>query len=487
MGGSVLTDSNGIVSPDVGDGKLGERGHTNGGSHVVCKDKEGCTGDTEDSVVSETVHDRAHGVLSDSEIQVSACIALVSSREGLSVVSGVLDVVLVRSVEVGRSGDVQGDRLGDSVDHCLTGNAGGDVLGGVELGDGSEDLLLSAPLLAHTSIQSACQLGVCALPCCEGVLPFLILLLLLLSVLAKEVVGLGRDIPLLLGESESLSGLINILHTSLSVSCGLSSDLRDTTADLSLADNHLGLSVLVGLCVVDGCLDGLEVVAVLKGDHVPAESGETVGSLLRHSPVSHLIKSDCVGIIHDNQIVKSLMPCKGSSLREHPLLHAPISAESEDVMVNDLVLRGVEASSSHLGGSSHTDCVGDALTQGAGGGFDTGCVVLRGGEFGVTGGHGVVLAETLQLILGKIVASQVKPRIQEHRTMTGRKNKSVSVQPLRIFGVLLKNVSVENGTDLSSAKGKTKVPRLCGSNGVHGKTTGLVSGTRQSRGVEHGN
>ena len=46
--------------------------------------------------------------------------------------------------------------------------------------------------------------------------------------------------------------------------------LHHAAADLGLGDDHRRLAVVVGLGLLDGLVDGLEVVAVREGDDVPA-------------------------------------------------------------------------------------------------------------------------------------------------------------------------------------------------------------------------
>jgi hypothetical protein len=76
----------------------GKRGDTDGGAHVVNEHKEGGTGRAEEAVEGDTVHERTHGVLTDTEVEVLAGISLV---EALAEVATVLDVVLVGAVKIG--------------------------------------------------------------------------------------------------------------------------------------------------------------------------------------------------------------------------------------------------------------------------------------------------------------------------------------------------------------------------------------------------
>ena len=56
-----------------------------------------------------------------------------------------------------------------------------------------------------------------------------------------------------------------------------------------------------------------------------------------------------------------------SHLVGYTLLDAPVSAEGKDVVVEDLVVGGVEPSGGHLLGGGETGGVSDSLSEGSGG------------------------------------------------------------------------------------------------------------------------
>eukprot|EP00001_Collodictyon_triciliatum_P169713 30064_3 len=137
VSGAVLADTD-IVSEDVGGGKLGKRGDTDRGPHVVNEHKEGGTGRAEETVEGDTVHERSHGVLTDTEVEVLAGISLV---EALAEVAAVLDVVLVGAVEIGRAREELGHEVGDVVDDSGARLTGGNTLARGDLWDLCEHLL----------------------------------------------------------------------------------------------------------------------------------------------------------------------------------------------------------------------------------------------------------------------------------------------------------------------------------------------------------
>merc|ERR1711937_174743 len=100
------------------------------------------------------------------------------------------------------------------------------------------------------------------------------------------------------------------------------------------------------------------------------------------------------------------------------------------------MLLSVELSSSHLLCGSHTDCVGNTLSERTGGGLDTRSSVLGVRELRVTRSHGVVLTEVLKLFNWKIVSSKVEPRVDEHGSVSSREDEAVTVDPGRVLVIV---------------------------------------------------
>ncbi len=69
VGRAVLAEADRVVGPDVGDRELHERGEPDRRAHVVGEHQEGAAVDAGAAVQGDAVHDRAHGVLADAEVQ----------------------------------------------------------------------------------------------------------------------------------------------------------------------------------------------------------------------------------------------------------------------------------------------------------------------------------------------------------------------------------------------------------------------------------
>merc|ERR1719311_1748795 len=86
----------------------------------------------------------------------------------------------------------------------------------------------------------------------------------------EELVRVVGHVPLVGREAEVLAGLIHISDAGLAVRGVRARNFINTAADLGLGDDHRRLAVVVGLGLLDGLVDGLEVVAVGQRDDVPA-------------------------------------------------------------------------------------------------------------------------------------------------------------------------------------------------------------------------
>src|SRR5690606_35294381 len=98
-------------------------------------------------------------------------------------------------------------------------------------------------------------------------------------------------------------------------------------------------------------------------------------------------------------------------------------------MINNLVFVRVvsRCKMSFCNCHPHSHC--QSLSKGTCCGFHT----LSMSKFGVTRSHTAQLAELFQLVHGHFfIPAQVKQAVEEHRAMSGRKNKTVPVEPLRI-------------------------------------------------------
>ena len=97
MRGTVLTDAEGVVRPDVNYVQLHERSQSDGRLHVVRKDEEGAADGQDAAVQRHAVHHAGHRQLADAHLQELP--REVALGEGVRVLEEA--VRLVRVAEVG--------------------------------------------------------------------------------------------------------------------------------------------------------------------------------------------------------------------------------------------------------------------------------------------------------------------------------------------------------------------------------------------------
>jgi len=381
-------------------------------------------------------------------------------------------------VKISRSGDVVGNKLGDLLDDLVTRYTGGfSIL--THLRDSSKHVLSRHGFISYSILKLLGHIGVGLLPGSVSRLPFVVDLTVLLLNTTEEITSSLRHMPLLLRKADGSTGLVNVWDTGLSVSGVGSLSLFHSLSDDGVALNELRLSIVRSLGSGDGLFNNIEVMSI-NFVSLKSVSFITLDDVLRLGVFGHLVKGDFVGVIKDDQVVKLLVGSELSGLSGDSLLEASISSKSEDVVSEDLVLFSVVFGGSHLLRNSETNGVGNSGSKRTGGALNSGGGVLTVGEFRVTRGLGVVLTEVLQFLDGEIESGKVEPGVNEHRSVSSRKDETITVDPLGVLGVVLHLRSVKNGSNFGASKGKTHVSRVGGGNGVHGKTTGFVGGGGKS-------
>mmetsp|Transcript_75490 Transcript_75490/g.119198 ORF Transcript_75490/g.119198 Transcript_75490/m.119198 type:complete len:203 (+) Transcript_75490:724-1332(+) len=194
-------------------------------------------------------------------------------------------------------------------------------------------------------------------------------------------------------------------------------DLFHSLADHSLSDNDSWLTILSRFGLYDGLIDSFEVMAI-DADDIPTQRVKVFGVVNALSEVRHLVQGDIVLIVDHNQVVETVVTGEGSSFERNSLLQATVTAESNHMMIKNLVVLSIVFGSSKFSGSSHSYCIANSSAKRASGRFDARGIVLRGRKFRMTRSHRVVLTETFELLHGKIISCQVQPRVDEHRSMT---------------------------------------------------------------------
>ena len=391
------------------------------------------------------------------------CAALKSSLP----VFEIADVVQRRAVQIGAAADEQRNLRGQRLQHVLAGLARGDLGGRGELGDrGQQRRHVGRPLgcplgeiadLGPRGRQLLGQLGVLRLPGLEDLGPGRVGGGQLLLAGGEERAHLRRDEVRLRRQPQTLARRLGELRPTFAVRLLRPLDLGDPPADERLGDDQLRLAAARPLGAHEGGEERLRLVAVDRLDVEPQRL-EPLGRVLALGLLGHRVQRDGVRVVDDDQVVELLVAREGERLHRDPLLHAAVARQADDVVIEDGVLRGVEAGLRHLGADRHADRVADPLTERAGRRLDA---ARRVRQLRVTGRLRAELPEALDLVERHVgVAAQVQPGVEEHRPVPGRQHEPVAVQPARIGRVVAERVPVEHGADLGTAERQTEVTAL---------------------------
>jgi hypothetical protein len=151
------------------------------------------------------------------------------------------------------------------------------------------------------------------------------------------------------------------------------------------------------------------------------------------------------------------------------------------VVVDKLEAVLVESSSSVSLGNGQTNSVGDTLTEGTSGNLDSGSVV----SLGVTRSTAVNGSESLQVIHAEVVTEQMEESILKHAAVSVRENETVTVQPVRVLGVEVKELVEQNVSNWGHSHGSTRVSRVAVSCRIGRKDTDGVDSLLIDLAVTH--
>ena len=154
----------------------------------------------------------------------------------------------------------------------------------------------------------------------------------------------------------------------------------------------------------------------------------------------HRVERDRVRVVNQDQVIESEMAGERARFRRDAFLQATIAGETDDVLIENHVLRRVESRGGHLRRHGHADGVRHPLAERAGGAFHAG----RFEELRVARRLAVQLAEALDLLHRKVVAAQVQPGVKKHAAVAGREDEVIAADPARLVRVVLEGVAVKH-------------------------------------------
>ncbi len=197
--------------------------------------------------------------------------------------------------------------------------------------------------------------------------------------------------------------------------------------------------------IVNGTLDcggdAVEVEGpVLHTLHLPVIGAETSQHVLAEGKRCGAVKRDVIVVVEADQLSQPQMSCQRGRLGADPLHHVAVAAEHEGPVIHNLVAGLVVAIGQMAFRHRHPHPVPESLSQGSGGDLDTrGQAPLR-----MTRGARSPLAELLQFFERQVVAGQMQKGVEQHRPVTCRQNKAVSVRPRWIGRVMAQKAGPEH-------------------------------------------
>ena len=463
MGGAVLANADGVVGPHEDRRDLHEGRETGRGTHVVGEDEEGSAVATGQTRQGDAVEDATHGVLAHTEVD-GATVgatwillgAAVLGQEGV----GPLHGGVVGAGEVCRSAPQLGKLRTESAQDGSGGLAGAH-LAGLE----GRDLEIVGQLVGKHPLEEVGAVRVGVVPSGE----------LLVPGLAQTLAALGEGGTHLLDHLD-VNGEGGVLETELLLegADALGADLR--TMHLGQAGEHRdrpaddggqtdeGRLVGDGLRVVDGLHEGLDVLLVGGAPvgevdvlDVPAVSLVTSLDVLGEGDGGVALDGDPVVVVEQDEVAQFLGPSQGRRLGSDALLHAAITGNGVDVVVEGAGSgSGVRVEEATLTASCHrhADGVGNASTERAGGGLDE----FRQAVLRVARGQGPPGAQGFQIGQLEAQTGQVELGVLGQRGVSCGHDEAVTAEPVRVGRVDGHNLVVEQVAQRGQGDGGAGVP-----------------------------
>ena len=461
---AVFAHADGVVRVDIKHRQFRQRSDTHRRTRVIGEHQKGRDAGAENSVVSDAVGDRRHAVFADAEADIA------STTVGRIEVRRAVDEVERRAVEIGATTDQQREFVRDRLENVAAGRACATEfdVGGEERGF----LQQVRRARSHRGrVEERRFFRISRTPSLEGLLPLVGSADEASFVIGEISADVVADVEMIRRQTERGAGRLGEFRPTLAVAFGGALDFGDAFADDRLRDDELRFFGLGFFGLVVGLQDRSEIVAV-DGLHVPADRLEALCGVFALRLIRHRVEGDVVGVVDENQVIELLVAGERDRLHRDAFLHAAVAGETHDVIIKNRVLGGVETRGRHLAGHRHADGVTDALAERARGALDAGGLV----EFRMSGRGAVQRAEFLHLLDRQIVAAQMEPTVEKHRTVAGREDETVTIEPTRAVWVVHERVAVKNRADLGRTQGQTEVARRAGVNSVDGEATRLVSG-----------
>ena len=226
-----------------------------------------------------------------------------------------------------------------------------------------------------------------------------------------------------------------------------------------------------------------QVVRVVDVLDVPALRREPLAAVLgRERELGRPVDRDVVVVVEVDELAEAELARDRGRLVRDALHQVAVGADRVDAVVDDLVVGPVVALGEEALGDREADAVGEALAERAGRRLDPGGVV----HLGMAGRERAPLAELLQLLERQVVAREVERGVLEDARVAGGEDEAVAVGPVRIRGVVVHHLRVEQVGDRRERHRRAGMAGVRLLHGVHRQSADGVDRALFDVTVRHG-
>jgi hypothetical protein len=146
------------------------------------------------------------------------------------------------------------------------------------------------------------------------------------------------------------------------------------------------------------------------------------------------------------------------------------------MLIENLVLIGIETRRSHFCRHRNAHCVAHALAEWPGRAFHSGSFA----KLRVARRLGMQLPEPFYFRHGQVVAAHVQPRVKEHAAVPAREDEDIAIDPARLVRAVFQGMAEEYCAHFGATEGKTKMTGLRSLHGVHAQTACFIGRPREN-------
>ena len=195
-------------------------------------------------------------------------------------------------------------------------------------------------------------------------------------------------------------------------------------------ENNQSWEVFIFLGFGNSFRNFLPIVAVFYLDNIPACCKKAEFDVIGCGIGSRPVESRTIFVVKQNQFVEMVMSRKRNGFVGNPLFQTPITTKAIGPVIHDFGAFGIFGFNGFFR-HRHPHGLGNSLSQ-----WPAGSVYSRShSHFRVARSNGAQLTERLQVFHAYRIAEAVKRGIKQGGNVTARKYETITVNPIRMFGV----------------------------------------------------